>query len=299
MHTTPASPIDVPQVFPAVAPLARTTVRLHPRPGSPTAEQSSVGGPLLWPADEAWPTCDGPESGDHYRDCPGEPAAPLVPVAQLLAEDVPEVPFPVGTDVLQVLWCPFDHDPWTAPRPALRWRRRADIGTRLREMPVPDVESDPAHVPNPCVLDPERVTEYPGWDLPAAVWPQIEGTMSQVAQETGWEYETDLAVASGIKVGGYPGWTQSPDWPVCGCGSPMDHLLTVASWEFSRGDEKRWIPVEDRPAMAGWGWDTDDDHPWRTIQNPSGLMLGDAGGIYLFVCTACPTRPFDYRFDCS
>jgi hypothetical protein len=36
------------------------------------------------------------------------------------------------------------------------------------------------------------------------------------------------------------------------------------------------------------------DHP-----KPAGLMLGDAGGIYLFACTACPDRPFDYRFDCS
>jgi hypothetical protein len=79
----------------------------------------------------------------------------------------------------------------------------------------------------------------------------------------------------------------------------MEHLLTIASWEFSRGDERRWIPVEDRPAMADWGWDAADDHPWRVLQNPTGLMLGDAGGIYLFVCTRCPTRPFDYRFDCS
>ena len=43
-------------------------------------------------------------------------------------------------------------------------------------------------------------------------------------------FNGDLAVAPGTKVGGYPGWTQSPDWPVCGCSSQMQHLLTVASW---------------------------------------------------------------------
>jgi hypothetical protein len=59
----------------------------------------------------------------------------------------------------------------------------------------------------------------------------------------------------------------------------MRHLLTVASWEFSRGDEKRWILVQDRAAMVGWGFDSPAEHPWRTIQNPAGLMLGDAGGI--------------------
>lgn len=80
----------------------------------------------------------------------------------------------------------------------------------------------------------------------------------------------------------------------------MEHLLTVASWEFSNGNEKRWIPLEDRPAMTGSNDDRSRvDHPWLAIRNPTGLMLGDAGGVYLFVCTNCPDRPFDHRFDCS
>lgn len=54
--TTPPRPFDA--LFPQLAPLARTATRLHPRPGSPTAHDSSVGGPLLWPADEAWPYSD-------------------------------------------------------------------------------------------------------------------------------------------------------------------------------------------------------------------------------------------------
>lgn len=299
MHTTPPSPVDMAQMFPAVVPYARRTVRLHPRRGVPTAQQSSVGGPLLWPADEPWPTCEGPNSYDHYDNGPGEPEAPLVPVMQLLADDVPELPFPDGTDVLQVLWCPFDHDPFSAPRPQVRWRHRGDLGACRLEMPTPDAESDPRFVPAACVIDPERVLEYPTHDLPEAAWSQMKDAVRRVERDTGWRYESDLAVASGVKVGGYPGWTQQPQWPACTCGTVMEHLLTIASWEFSRGDERRWIPIEDRPAMAGWGWDTPDDHPWRTLQNPVGLMLGDAGGIYLFVCTRCPARPLDCRFDCA
>ncbi|GAA2417965.1 hypothetical protein GCM10010420_55450 [Streptomyces glaucosporus] len=56
-RTTPPRPVDIAAVFPELAPLARTAVRLHPRPGAPTAADNSVGGPLLWPADEPWPTC--------------------------------------------------------------------------------------------------------------------------------------------------------------------------------------------------------------------------------------------------
>jgi hypothetical protein len=279
-----------------VIPFARTTVRLHPRKGSPDAGQSSVGGPLLWPADEPWPTCGQADLDDHPDEDAG---VPLVPVLQLRFEDIPELPFPEGTDILQVLWCPFDHDPWSAPRPQLYWRRRADIGARREAMPDTHEDADPAYIPDQCVVDPERVTEYPAHDLPRDVWSQIGETVEQIEADTGWQYDTDLAVASGTKTGGYPGWTQSPDWPVCDCGTRMEHLLTVASWEFSRGDEKRWIPLQDRAAMAGWGFNSSDDHPWRAIQNPAGLMLGDVGGIYIFVCLICRHRPFDYRFDCS
>ncbi|GAA1406976.1 hypothetical protein GCM10009662_39810 [Catellatospora coxensis] len=298
VYTTPPGPIDLPAAIPQLAPLARTAIRLHPRRGTPTAEQSSMGGPLLWPADEPWPMCDGPRGYDHLDGWPGEAEAPLVPVLQLYATDVPQLPFPAGADLLQVLWCPFDHEPWSSPRPQLRWRRSADITDPRRLMPPPDTEAEPDHVPDPCVLAPEPVTEYPTFDLPQAVWAQVRDQVAQIRQDTGWQYESDLAVAPGTKVGGYPGWTQSPDWPDCACGAPMEHLLTVASWEFDRGDDKRWITREDRPAMAGWAPDGPAEHPWLAIRNAAGLMLGDVGGIYLFVCTACPARPFDYRFDC-
>jgi hypothetical protein len=295
VHTTPPAPLDMDAAFPQLRGFARSTVRLHPRRGVPSAGQSSVGGPLLWPVGEPWPMCDDARLEEH----PDGAGVPLVPVLQLLAGDVPELPFPEGTDVLQLLWCPFEHDPWCAPAPRLRWRSRSAVGELLAAMPAPHEDAESWYLPDPCVVDPERVVEYPSHDLPRDVWLQIRDAVDRVEAETGWEYHHDLAVASGIKVGGYPGWTQSPDWPVCGCGTEMEHLLTVASWEFSRGDERRWVPLEDRPAMAGWGFDSPDEHPWRALQNPAGLMLGDAGGIYLFVCTSCPGRSYEHRFDCS
>ena len=56
-RTTPQRPVDIVSLFPELAPMARTAVRLHPRPGTPTVSDSSVGGPLLWPANEPWPMC--------------------------------------------------------------------------------------------------------------------------------------------------------------------------------------------------------------------------------------------------
>lgn len=63
-RTTPPRPVDVAAAVSQLAPLARTTTRLHPHPGAPSSHDSSVGGPLLWPADQPWPYCDGPHVPD-------------------------------------------------------------------------------------------------------------------------------------------------------------------------------------------------------------------------------------------
>src|ERR1700758_3940565 len=98
-RTTPPRPGDVAAVLPQLAPLARTATRLHPRPGSPSARDSSVGGPLPWPADEPWPDCGGgprftPEESavlariNEGRPSPAGPLA-MLPVAQLYVRDIP------------------------------------------------------------------------------------------------------------------------------------------------------------------------------------------------------------------
>ncbi|ELP66966.1 hypothetical protein ACKI1I_01860 [Streptomyces turgidiscabies] len=56
-RTTPPRPLDLTAVFPELATMSRNVTRLHPRSGSPTIEDSSLGGPLLWPQNEPWPTC--------------------------------------------------------------------------------------------------------------------------------------------------------------------------------------------------------------------------------------------------
>ncbi len=56
-RTTPPRPLDITEFFPDVRDHSATATRLHPRPGAPAATDSSVGGPVLWPADEPWPVC--------------------------------------------------------------------------------------------------------------------------------------------------------------------------------------------------------------------------------------------------
>lgn len=295
-RTTPPRPVDMEALFPELAPYRRDTVRLHPRPGHPGVRDSSLGGPLLWPREEPWPHCDDDHPESEFAS-PQSGGQPLVPVLQLFAADVPELPFPAGKDVLQVLWCPFDHEDDYAPRPELYWRDGSACGGELATPPRP-TGADDNYLPDPCVLHPERVVDYPSWDLPHDVGQALKERIERLKDGTGWSYHYHLSTADGIKVGGYPTWTQDPVWPGCtSCGRRMDHLLTINSAEFDGETWRTWLPVEDTPA-SGTIWDLPYEERGR-IQRAPGLMLGDMGGVYLFVCRQCPDLPYDHRFDCS
>jgi hypothetical protein len=49
---------------------ARPAVRLHPVQGTPAVSESHIGGPLLWPAGEPWPWCDGSSHDEGLVEYP-------------------------------------------------------------------------------------------------------------------------------------------------------------------------------------------------------------------------------------
>ncbi|MEV7557553.1 hypothetical protein [Streptomyces sp. NPDC089795] len=308
-RTTPPRPLDVESLFPGLAAHRRTATRLHPRPGTPGPRDSHVGGPMLWPADEPWPVCDGP-----HRRAPGPEPLPLVALAQLHARDVPDLPAgPDGCDLLQVFWCPFDaHGPTGyGMYTHLRWRRAAEVRVPATERPAPGAVGFDGYLPEPCVLHPERITEYPyiellTGELGAAVdaWEeaqeealaeaQDEAALARTARQIAegpdhhgeedddepWlpTYECDLSVAPGWKVGGHAAWNVTGpgtmDCAACGC--PMELLLTVATNEW-HADRKSWIPLEDGP------------------MSPTGVVVGNHGKLNLFACPRDPSHP--HRFS--
>ncbi|MEU2776570.1 DUF1963 domain-containing protein [Streptomyces sp. NPDC007162] len=286
--------MDIERVFPELVALRGTATRLHPRAGVPGAEESSVGGPPLWPSGEPWPRCIETHYGPDGLVAPPE-GSPLVPVVQLYRRDVPAVAFPDGTDLMQVLWCPFEHEQ-CEPAPRVYWRSSVEVGSLLEARPVPE-GAEPRHVPQPCTVHPEQVVEYPSSDLPRDLFDLLLERFNRLEAETGWDYWSELSVAEGIKCGGYPGWTQDPQWSACPqCDGPMEHLLTIASWEYSGSAWRAWLPVEDQTVVDG---QATCGETGKAAQAAHGLMLGDAGGVYIFECRACPECPTARRFDCS
>ncbi|MFD0058177.1 hypothetical protein ACFVHR_31100 [Streptomyces sp. NPDC127168] len=293
-RTTPPRPFDVTALFPQLAPLARTATRLHPRAGSPSRHDSSVGGPLLWPAGEPWPYCDGPHEWDGVneptspedvrvqrrineaaasgytpeeravlerikagRPWPEGPVA-MLPVAQLYVRDVPLLrpPGRAGADLLQVLWCPFDHP--AHPRTALYWRSADEVTDVLGSPPEPPAVQLSDYVPQPCLLSPEEVTEYPhfleldkesqgrlaDWSSWEAAGDAVDSAYSVAPQEF---YTSHLSVSPGWKAGGWSRWGVTDPVPrTCSaCGTGMDPLLTIASTEWNKGTAS-WAPEGDQ-----------------------------------------------------
>jgi hypothetical protein len=303
-RTTPRKPINVAAFFPELEPYRRTAIRLHPRPGNPGPGDSSVGGPLLWLADEPWPTCaagpHGVYSLDDGRMLTTDEDVPLVGVVQIHRRDVPQFAFPEGTDLLQVLWCPFLIDQCPDQTPRVYWRDAASIGSVLESVPRQVGLAPEDRIPNPCVVHPESVVEYPSSDIARDLARALSSRMQTLETQTGWKYHYHLADAPGIKLGGYPSWKQEPYWPSCqNCGTTMEHLLTVDSWEYNGESWRTWLPVEDGGGINGQDVQVGIPGEAHAVHEPAGIMIGDAGGIYIFQCQTCPDRPVGYWGDCS
>ncbi|MFI8007904.1 hypothetical protein [Streptomyces sp. NPDC086010] len=186
---------------------------------------------------------------------PYEGPIAMLPVAQLYLRDVPDLHAPEGADLLQVLWCPFDHP--IMPRTALFWRSAAAVTDILATPPEPPAIQFDEYLPEPCLLNPEQVTEYPdhlelskelqerlgNWSVWQAADTGVDSAYASYPQEF---YDGELAGAPGWKVGGWPRWgaTDATPRPCPSCGRDMDALLTIATFEGY--DDSSWLPHEVR-----------------------------------------------------
>lgn len=229
---------------PALAPYARPAVVLHPTPGKPGPQDTSIAGPMLWPAHEPWPHCSLPDE----QEPSGLPPVAMVPVVQVWRRDAPGDWWPQGADVFQLLWCPNPH--WDPPAPhadaspvvEIRWRRAADLPQAPFPAPAPvrQEDEDYGFSPRPCLLAPVPLTDfpYPG-ELPDDVADDVERLVEETPGEDGGDLITRVA---GCKFGGWPTWHLAEPWEFrCrACDTPMRLLFTVASDHTTGITVGRW-----------------------------------------------------------
>jgi len=292
MPTTLCAPLNIVALIPELKTLARTAVRLHPRPGDCSVHESHMGNPFLWPVDEAWPHCDIHQC-DH------------VPVLQLLQNDLPDVNFPGDYDVLQLTWCPHDHNRQGHPEVKLLWRCLSDMAETCKGLSMNESGSDEL-IPSPCCLAPEPVVEYPDFSTLAEDLQQRilhhaaivrfahanaqelalqDGTEWQGASEVERLYRNALSIAPGSKWGGYPQGIASQSIPTCHCGREKTYLLTIASAEFNAANWQRWLPAAEQDICQVNAQRRAD------IQSAADVLLGEAGNLHCFICSHCADTP--------
>ncbi|SHN37061.1 hypothetical protein SAMN05216499_1498 [Actinacidiphila paucisporea] len=282
VHTTGPAPVDVTTIIPGLRPWRRTSVRLHPRRGTPAPESSHVGGAIQTSARMEWPSCP-----DHsYVNTAGNfQPLPMLAVGQFLCKDFPEILFPENADLLQVFWCPNDHflefppsAEYEGPRVELRWLDSSHVDgfsslTWEASWPVED-----SYLVHPCTIDQERVDEYPDSEV---LPPLLAEAADAISTEDGG-YQYSLSVARGWKIGGWPSWhltglqhIECPD-----CAGPVKLLIKVDSCEWDGGSD-RWWPLEERSL-------TEEQEP--AAREPTGTVVGRFGELRIFTCESNPAH---------
>jgi len=283
---TPPPPFRLEDYFPELSETVKPAILLHPRPGKPMSHESSIGGAILWPKDEPHPTCS------VHEDCR------LTPALQIHKRDLPAgyegaISFKDQTDLLQVLWCPQDHDLDYDLHPRLYWRNADQLDGVLEPKTIDEF----GLVPRPCILIPEMVNEYPDpievelaveqferEDFQNAVRniPLFADEPWTVATDAGYAFQTYLSSAPGTKIGGHPSWVQDEAYPTCGnCGALSQHFLTFSNSEYDGVSWGRWLPMEERDTLTS---------PYSVrseVQSPADWSFGDGARLYLFLCERC------------
>ncbi|MFE9107710.1 hypothetical protein [Actinomadura geliboluensis] len=211
---------------------------------------------------------------DNEPPPPPDGPVPFLAFAQLYARDVPDLAPPPHADLLQVLWCPWDHDYLSCPAVILRWRRADEVTVALDPQPEPELMEYNTYLPEPCVLYPEQIVEYQYADfLPA----DLHRRLREWSQETGHSYQ-DLSIASGMKVGGWSSWHLTDPYPmICECGADLELLLCIDGSEW---DGKRtWQPVEDIEIEAA-----EQFHRYPHLNSPTNITIGRGYGLWIFTC---------------
>ncbi|SEE16556.1 hypothetical protein SAMN04489729_6549 [Amycolatopsis lurida] len=267
--------------IPGLNDLVRTAIRLHPAPGVPGPDESHFGGPLLWPSDEPWPECpvtwppdpdasDDAWTGGHPLD---EPVPAMVAAAQFFRDDFPELPFPEGTDVLQILFCPMGHDSPHHQGPAVRlvWRDSGEVRDIADEPPAPE-NAEAAYVPDPCVFEPCSIDELPRLcDFPAETRAALGIPEGSGDDPEGWPELDQYS-----KIGGWTAWdaTDRHELGCRECGAELRQTIALASEEHEVGCGCEVAEGE----AAGWSFRRQ-------------------GVLNVFTCPADVTHPFKIRID--
>ncbi len=251
---------------------------------------------------QPWPHCDDdhPRTASPRRDQSRSPWSR----SSSFAADVLELPSPCRNGiVLQVLWCPFDHEHGYVPRPEVFWRDSSLIDVEAAAPPRPTDSPTTTTSRTPLRPASERVTDYPNWGPCPR---RRRGSAGGQVRRAGGGDRLVLLVAPSLCVGGHQG-RRLPDLdpgPVSGPRAPScarrmgPTCATINSRRVRRQSWRTWLPRRGHPRHGH----PSGTCPTRALTDPvrtgTDARRHGAASTSSSACAA-PTEPFAYHSDGS
>jgi hypothetical protein len=200
-------------------------------------------------------------------------------VLQLYKKDIPAHYWPGNKNLFQLFRCPNEKCPaaYSAPYYAdhkmfIYYFNDSSIDSGVVMPGEPDADNFESRVPD-CKLHIIATEDYPHYEDFDDVITGIENTFGETFGDL---FMDTYFPAQRTKSNGYPSYTQSSHEPQCECGKPKEFFFQLSS------DDRE--PHVKKPAPDNW--------------SPHGIIIGDVGNIYFYVCKDCGEKTIESYWDC-
>ena len=218
------------------------------------------------------------ESFSEYPKCTSCDSS-LNFVFQVYKTDFPEFYFPGVSNIFQLFRCPNNSckDSYNefCDHKMFHYYSKVDCENNNTFLKTANISKDiEAEVPD-CYLKPLKTFDFPNFD-------DFENDDLDIIEQKFGENFLDEFIdkynaISHTKLWGYPSFTQGPCRPRCNCGKNKEFLFQLSSDDAEDGTE---YP----PSPDNW--------------SSHGIMIGDVGNIYYFLCKDCGVESIESNWDC-
>jgi len=206
-------------------------------------------------------------------------------VFQLYKKDFPEFYFPEDANIFQLFRCPNDKCNYflkssVSDRKMFHYYSKVNCVKNNVFVKNKNVSNNiEPEVPD-CYLKHIKTFDYPYYDNYKEV--DLAKLDEKFKYQLGNEQIEKYATKPQTKLGGYPSYIQDSYYLKCNCGRIKEFLFQFSSDERENSNENIYSS-----GYNGIHW---SDH---------GIMMGDVGIIYYFICFHCGEKSIESVWDCS
>ena len=249
--------------------LQKPAIVLNPRKAASNKNfKSKMGGEPNLNNFEFYPICD---------SC----GSPLNFVLQLDKQEFPEFYWPDNKITFQLFRCPnYDCSEASSEKYDLKmfhfYSPYNDNTDRLISKPNVEIVNREAEVKE-CLFHREIITDYSFFN--SETYDEHKKLQESYCDDLIDEFDQKYNPKQRTKIMGYPSFTQNPFYPTCTCGKEKEFFFQLSSEDNDGNEHSK---------------DFSDNDYW----SHHGIMIGDVGNIYYYVCKDCGEQTIESYWDC-